>query len=493
MKIILILTISIILAKSIQIDPNATHYNYHQGTGRIMENYHYLHFYINITSLKHTYNKILISYTILSGQKELRNSSLFRQTESLCNEIYQNLQQIAPPKERVKRGLINGLGTVIKYIFGNPDANDLDKINNYLISLERQQHENILILTKTVSIMNTISNSINGNTEIINKNLQSLANILSKQSTRLDLFEAIIILIIQEQHFLNLLEKIKRSFVFSGEVFDLEILTYEQMSDIKAHLLELYSRKQLMLYYHNLLDFRFIQGSILTAPDSIIYTLKIPILNPIEFSLFQRLATISHNNQTEIIITPWKLTRPTVQLFAYKCQLIYDHDYLCYRIITEEIRPIYILTNVLLVLAYQLSNNSALISCNYPITIEYNKNKTILQGTYFVQGNDVQVQGHNLDKNLGELKQPEILPLIIKNHELNLEPLKTLTTPTINIPTFEKPGIEFYMSVTSVAIISLVIIGLLIYFIYRRKSKVRQPTQTINNEDVIELRQGGVM
>ncbi|XP_076546662.1 uncharacterized protein LOC143305748 [Osmia lignaria lignaria] len=493
MKIILTLTISIILVKSIQTDPNATHYNYQQGIGRIMENYHYLHFYINITSLRHTYNKILISYTILSGREELRNSSLFRQTESLCNEIYQNLQQIEPLTKRVKRGLINGLGTVIKYIFGNPDANDLDKINNYLTSLERQQHEGILTLGKTVSIINTISNTINGNTEMINKNLQNLANTLSEQSTRLDLFEAIITLITQEQHFLNLLEKIKRSFVFSGEVFDLEILTYEQMSDIKAHLLKLYSRKELMLHYHNLLDFRFTQGSIVTAPDFIIYTLKIPILNPIEFSLFQRLATISHNNQTEIITTPWKLTGTTVKLFAHKCQLIYDHDYLCYRIVAEEIRPIYISTNIPLVLVYPLSNNSTLISCNYPITIEYNRNKTTLQGTHFVQGNDVQVQGHNLNENLGELKQPEILPLIIRNYQLNLEPLKTLTSPTIDIPTFQKLGIEFHMSVTSVAIIFLIIIGLLIHFTYRKKGKIRQPTQTINNEDVIELRQGGVM
>ena len=40
---------------------------------------------------------------------------------------------------RTKRGLINGLDTAIKYIFGNPDANDLEKINNYLNSLQHQQ------------------------------------------------------------------------------------------------------------------------------------------------------------------------------------------------------------------------------------------------------------------------------------------------------------------------------------------------------------------
>ena len=87
-------------------------------------------------------------------------------------------------------------------------------------------------------------------------------------------------------------------------MFNLEILSHEQISHVKSHLLELYSQKELIVHYHNLIEFRFAQGSIVTIHDSIIYTLKIPILIPIEFSLFQRLATINYSNQSEIITTP---------------------------------------------------------------------------------------------------------------------------------------------------------------------------------------------
>ena len=87
-----------------------------------------------------------------------------------------------------------------------------DEINNYLNALQQQQNEDILVLNKSISVMNKITEDINNNTEIINKNLHNLANILNEQNTRFDLFETVITLIIQEQHFLNLLEKIKRSF-----------------------------------------------------------------------------------------------------------------------------------------------------------------------------------------------------------------------------------------------------------------------------------------
>ena len=144
--------------------------------------------------------------------------------------------------------------------------------------------------------MNKISRAINNNTETINRNLQNLADSLHDENTRHDLFQPVVTLIVQEQHFLTFLGKIKRLFVFTEEMFNLEILTHEQTSNVKSHLSELYSPKELILHYHNLLDFRFVQGSIVTIHDSIIYIIKIPILNPIEFSLFQRLAIINQYN-----------------------------------------------------------------------------------------------------------------------------------------------------------------------------------------------------
>ena len=241
MKLALILIIPLIIMKSSEVDLGATHYDYPQGIGRIIKNYHYTHFSINTTTLRQTYYRILTSYTILSSRNELRDSNLLKQASILCDEIYHNIEQVAPKNKRVKRGLINGLGTVIKYIFGNPDANDLEKINNYLNLLEQQRQKDIVTFNNTITIINKISKNINNNTDIINRNLQNISTTLGQQSKQLNLFEAVITLIIQERHFLSLLDKIKRSFIFLEQTFSVEVLSYERMIDMRVHLLKMYS------------------------------------------------------------------------------------------------------------------------------------------------------------------------------------------------------------------------------------------------------------
>ena len=223
MKTALILMHIALLVESSEINQNKTHYNYQQGIGRIVGSYHYLLFNIDVTTLLKTFKHITASYVILSKHGELKESSLLKEAEILCNEIHQNLQIIMPSNMRTKRGLINGLSTAIKYIFGNPDANNLEKINNYLNSLQHQQQENVFTLNKSLSVINTISAQINNNTNIINENLKDMWKTVNDQTLQSNLFQAVMILITQEQHFLGLLNKIKRSFIFNEQLFDLEI------------------------------------------------------------------------------------------------------------------------------------------------------------------------------------------------------------------------------------------------------------------------------
>ena len=66
------------------------------------------------------------------------------------------------------------------------------------------------------------------------------------------------------------------------------------------------------------------------------------------------------------------------------------------------------------------------------------------RGTHQIQGNDIQVQGYKPDDSLGEIKQSSLIsPLIIKDNQLNFEPLKALTLRTMTVPTFDQFGFEF--------------------------------------------------
>lgn len=477
------------------IDPDDTHFDYHQGVGRIVEKYHYLHFNLNITALQETYYQILKSFHVLALRSELKDSNLLKQAAILCEEVDQTLQQIVPKSNRTKRGLINGLGTVIKYVFGNPDANDLNNINEYLDKLEHEQKEDIVALSQSMSAINKITKDINNNTEIINKNLENITKTLNEQNKKLSIFEAIVTLIIQEQHFLDLLNKIKRSFIFSDKVFNLEILNYKQISDICDHLKSIYSQKEILLHYHNILDFRFAKGSIVLTQNNIVYTLKFPILNPIEFSLIQRLATINSKNQTEIISTPWNLFTPLIKLFANKCESMYEQNYLCSKITTDEIKKTLIPIQSPLSLTYKLTENLTLISTNYPVNIKVGKTNTVIKGTEQVKGSNIYIQGHQLDENLGEIKYDSlILPIIIKDHQINFEPLKSITIPKPVTIIAHQLQYESHIYMSSIIILILILLLAFIYFIWKLRNNQRiQHTSIEKNEDVLSSGRGGVI
>ena len=79
-----------------------------------------------------TCKQIINSYALLKFHDELKESNLLKYDGNLYEEINQNLQQIMPSNGSRKRGLIDGLGTIIKYIFGNLHAKNLHRINKYL-------------------------------------------------------------------------------------------------------------------------------------------------------------------------------------------------------------------------------------------------------------------------------------------------------------------------------------------------------------------------
>ena len=128
--------------------------------------------------------------------------------------------------------------------------------------------------------------------------------------------------------------------------------------------------------------------------------------------------------------------------------------------------------------------------------IEYENRKISFRGTQIIKRNNFKIQGHMTEADLGELKQLNIiLPMIIKDNKVHFESLKDIDMSAIDVPIYRRIGLEFHMSITNIVISTLIIIiCCLLYLKYKRNQNSKnKPTESKIDEDVFQLRQGGVI
>ena len=116
--------------------------------------------------------------------------------------------------------------------------------------------------------------------------------------------------------------------------------------------------------------------------------------------------------------------------------------------------------------------------------VKHDNDQMMIRGTCEIQGNDVQIQGYRLDENHGEMEQSSLIsPLIIKDHQLNFEPLKTFTSSTLNMPVSNQIRTEFIMSTSSIILVLLFMTITSVYLIYKIKVKKQRQQLTKNTKD----------
>lgn len=79
----------------------------------------------------------------------------------LRQEIDSLIEQVIPKHAIGKRGIINGLGTAIKFVTGNMDQEDAEKINNQLRQLQESQKGNAEVLKENISLTKHAISSFN--------------------------------------------------------------------------------------------------------------------------------------------------------------------------------------------------------------------------------------------------------------------------------------------------------------------------------------------
>ena len=184
---------------------------------------------------------------------------------------------------RRKRGLVNLLGTTIKFIAGNPDADDLNTINNNLDSLFKNQHEVINKLNQFASVANHISKRLELDTLTINRNLayfDSLFNKYQQSQERLSLLQNELF---QSNALLGMSLTIERTISFAlRNIPNLELVSLEEIRNIRNYLFKVYTPAQLLPYdnEHLFEILSFGKMNVMSIHEMLTFILKIPILKP---------------------------------------------------------------------------------------------------------------------------------------------------------------------------------------------------------------------
>nr|XP_029717888.1 uncharacterized protein LOC115260739 [Aedes albopictus] len=185
--------------------------------------------------------------------------------------------------KRHKRGLVNALGTVIKFVAGNPDNEDLELVQHNLEKIESTENRIISNQDRQIKINNSLQKTVNKVSITIAKIAKRMST--DRETFRKDVEE--INLILNLDIIIKILEDIEEQIIFSkSNILNKNILPRLD----KDYIIEFYKKQGIKLYF----DDEILESvkCITTLKDEhIIFIIKLPVVESQEYQLIQLEAT----------------------------------------------------------------------------------------------------------------------------------------------------------------------------------------------------------
>lgn len=238
--------------------------------------------------------------------------------------IKEKILHINVNRGRNKRGLVNGLGSVIKFITGNLDASDgeryetlFSRIKNNEISVQNQLDSQFSIISELILEFNSTIQNIHFNND------QIKAKLLEINDASLNYWDSIKELLNHQQILLNLIlnifQDIENSITFCklGALHPSIIGTHQLFNELQKLSLAYESRLPLEIKYDNILEIEStIRVTCAIHDDEIVYFLKVPLSDNIEYDLYylRSIPTFRHNDYVAIFPNVNYLLKPKANL-----------------------------------------------------------------------------------------------------------------------------------------------------------------------------------
>lgn len=476
------------------------------------------------------------------------------QTDYVMNSTINKFKQLAP-SIRIKRGILNPLGSIIKLITGNLDHDDAVRYEKIINSL--QTHQNTL--TKKITLISEMSknlvkitNSTNNNFIQIDKELWEMRKTINKTNANLTIHNFVNVYNLFLHNFQLLyshLDEIETCLTFS------KLKTLHQSlvnSDELIKLLLEIEKSHKLVYpvsYDNLVNIeQCIELKAYSKGSQITFILDIPLIRD-EIYIYYKIIPIpitNSYNHTQIVIPkyPYLLVKGDKMVsLSQPCYELHEATYLCYE--DESQLPV---EDICITALMKFSSNTS--SCQ-PVSVEINtvkvepvekqrwilysrdgniltkicnneKTKENIKGTYLLTLDDhcdAEIGGITLKtqhisastmefKKLPIINLPEINPV---EPQMQQEPINLDNSDLVNLQHLNillknsesdvKDNYEKSVSVRNINIATIVlylllflVISLFIFYEYRKFKCLYRNNQSVTNpSDNFESRGGRVM
>lgn len=259
----------------------------------------------------------------------------------LFEEIDRKLKQLTPPS-RLKRGLINGLGSIWKSVTGNLDNEDGERIERHLDQLSKNQLNQKQILESQITLTTqaiekfqlSITNLTTNQYILQSRILQIEQDLKDHDETYFDFINAYTQINIMAQSILQILETVEEAITFAKiNVMHPSIIEPE---DLLASLLQITQHANLpfAVVTEQILNFEtLITIKAYWKKTKLNFLLEVPIIDTLQYNLYHLYScpTIYQNNTFQLIIPNQKYLILSDQYYSSTnelCKLI-DKNYYC--------------------------------------------------------------------------------------------------------------------------------------------------------------------
>lgn len=248
------------------------------------------------------------------------------------------------PHHRARRGLINGMGSIIKAISGNLDAEDAIRYDNAIETLKLNQANIIQAANRHFSITTKVVENFNNTISLLKHNQEVISGEITKVRSQLNTFifdfndymqtrNILDQIYLSLQSILHLLTDLENAITFARiNVLHNSIIKLNELESIVDVMLKHHTKEQVpyvnredLLKYYNIMEV-----DAYYSDSTIIFILHFPLLHPEIFTHFH-LFSIPSQNQTTIVPHQPYLTVST-NLYQYMekpCKKL-DSQYFCH-------------------------------------------------------------------------------------------------------------------------------------------------------------------